>query len=204
MGGWLIDRELASSSRGGDSEEGLDLLLRYDIVVIDEAHERTLNTDFLCGALKKIQRIRQRLAIASEGEGEAEGVIGHIANGGSVGTAPGVGPKGKAKGKGNPVRPLKIVVMSATLDPSKFTRFFETYVICCLEIRCGSRSDAGSGRDALIVKGRMFPVGTCHALEPVDDYIESAARQAMQIHCASRQDGDILVFMPGEWCESSS
>ena len=93
-------------------------------MVIDEAHERTLNTDFLCGALKKIQRIRQRLAIASEaeGEGEGEGATGHMANGGSVG----IGAKGKGKGK--PVRPLKIVVMSATLDPSKFTRFFETYV----------------------------------------------------------------------------
>lgn len=122
----LIRRELASSSRGGESEEGLDLLLRYDIVVIDEAHERTLNTDFLCGALKKIQRIRQRLASASEGEGggKGEGTIGHMANGGSVGAGSG------AKGKERPVRPLKIVVMSATLDPSKFTRFFETYVNC--------------------------------------------------------------------------
>lgn len=50
----------------------------------------------------------------------------------------------------------------------------------------------------------MFPVGTCHALEPVDDYIESAARQAIQIHCTSGQDGDVLVFMPGESCDSSS
>jgi ATP-dependent RNA helicase DHX33 len=43
----------------------------------------------------------------------------------------------------------------------------------------------------------MYPVGTRHAAEPVDDYIESAARQAMVIHCVSGQDGDILVFMPG-------
>jgi ATP-dependent RNA helicase DHX33 len=75
--------------------------------------------------------------------------------------------------------------------------------ICSWVVR-GSRSDAVSGRDALIVKGRMFPVGTCHALEPVDDYIESAARQAIQIHCTSGQDGDVLVFMPGEWSDSSS
>ena len=76
------------------------------MVVIDEAHERTLNTDFLCGALKKIQRIRKGLA-------------GKNGNG--------AGSSGKGKGK-EAVTELKIVVMSATLDPSKFVRFFETSV----------------------------------------------------------------------------
>jgi ATP-dependent RNA helicase DHX33 len=87
----------------------LNLLLQYDVVVIDEAHERTLNTDFLCGALKKIQRIRRGLA----------GTNGN-----------GVGSSGKGKGReaGGAVTELKIVVMSATLDPSKFVRFFETSV----------------------------------------------------------------------------
>lgn len=77
-------------------ESGLNLLLRYDIIIIDEAHERTLNTDFLCGALKKIQKVRKNLA----------------ANGTVV--------------KGKKVRELKLVIMSATLDPSKFQKFFET------------------------------------------------------------------------------
>lgn len=79
------------------------------MVVIDEAHERTLNTDFLCGALKKIQRIRKELA-GTQVNGKAG--ESSMSNG-----------KGKAKGE---IRELKIVVMSATLDPSKFVRFFET------------------------------------------------------------------------------
>jgi HrpA-like RNA helicase len=94
-------RELANATRENSGHQGLNLLLQYDIVVIDEAHERTLNTDFLCGSLKKIQRIRKQLANKAEADK-------------------------KGKGREGEVRELKIVVMSATLDPSKFVRFFET------------------------------------------------------------------------------
>lgn len=113
-------RELASSRReqnGADGpaaddgkEAGLDLLLKYDIVIVDEAHERTLNTDFICGALKKIQRVRKQLSQANR-EQERDG------------------ESSSSTTKTRDARPLKIVVMSATLDPSKFTRFFETSVL---------------------------------------------------------------------------
>ena len=55
-----------------------------------------------------------------------------------------------------------------------------------------------SGREALLVKGRVYDVKTRHSLEPVDDFVDAAARQALQIHSAS-QAGDILIFLPGEW-----
>ena len=35
-------------------------LSRYSIVILDEAHERTLNFDILLGMLKRIQRERRR------------------------------------------------------------------------------------------------------------------------------------------------
>jgi hypothetical protein len=113
----LIYRELANGSKHGHGqnkpngiinaeekekekqEPDLNLLLKYDIIIIDEAHERTLNTDFLCGALKKIQRLRKEL---------------HASN---------------TRLGGRKVTELKLVIMSATLDPTKFRNFFETYVL---------------------------------------------------------------------------
>ena len=74
------------------------LLAKYSVVIVDEAHERTLRTDLLVANLKTIQKQR---------------------NGGGDGDV-------SVKGKGNPdsQNPLKIVIMSATLDAEKFSKFY--------------------------------------------------------------------------------
>jgi ATP-dependent RNA helicase DHX37/DHR1 len=39
------------------------LLLKYSVVVIDEAHERKVNTDLLVGLLSKIIKIRYKMSL---------------------------------------------------------------------------------------------------------------------------------------------
>jgi len=59
-------------------------LYHYDVVILDEAHERTVNTDVLIGLLKIILLKRKN---------------------------------------------LKLVVMSATIEIDKFTRYFNTSAV---------------------------------------------------------------------------
>lgn len=73
------------------------LLLRYSVIVVDEAHERTLRTDLVLSALKSIQKERNSPLTTDR----------------------------KGKGPEKPrLNPLKIIIMSATLDAERFSRFF--------------------------------------------------------------------------------
>jgi ATP-dependent RNA helicase DHX33 len=67
------------------------LLEAYSVIIIDEAHERTLRTDLLLSRLKDIQKQR------------------NISN-----------PNAKQRR----FHPLKVVIMSATLDAEKFSKFY--------------------------------------------------------------------------------
>ncbi|KAG8804937.1 DEAH-box ATP-dependent RNA helicase prp43, partial [Serendipita sp. 399] len=78
---------------------------------------------------------------------------------------------------------LKLVVMSATLDASKFQRYFST----------------AEEKQAPLFKvpGRAFPVEIFYTEQPEPDFVEAAIQTVLMIH-QLEEPGDILLFLTGE------
>ena len=95
-------REVGSATRVKFMTDGIllrevqeDLLLRkYSALVLDEAHERNMNTDILLGFLSRIVPLRARLAASPDG--------------------------GRKENDGKPLPRLKLIIMSATLRVADF------------------------------------------------------------------------------------
>ena len=73
---------------------------------------------------------------------------------------------------------LHVVVMSATIDAERFSQFFWGAEIC-------------------FVEGRQYPVTIYNDIVAEQDIIDAALRTIFQIHLG-KQDGDVLVFLPGQ------
>jgi len=119
--------------------EGDRYLNRYDTLIIDEAHERSLNIDVLLGVLKRVLEKRAD---------------------------------------------LKLIVTSATIDPQKFSKFFNDAPI-------------------IEVSGRSYPVEVRYRPLRADDedtvdlsLPEGVVAAVRELDSVSR--GDVLVFLPGE------
>ena len=107
------------------------MLGRVDLVVLDEFHERHLDTDLALALLRRLQKARPR--------------------------------------------PLKIVVMSATLDPRPVARFL-------------------GGAPVEASKGRLYPIETeftPHSPSPLEELVAAALEKLTPLN------GDVLVFLPG-------
>jgi len=74
--------------------------------------------------------------------------------------------------------PLKLVVMSATLDAKKFQEYFHNAPL-------------------LKVPGRTHPVTCFYAAQPEANYLDAAVRTVLHIH-EHEAPGDVLLFLTGE------
>ncbi|KAG1868103.1 P-loop containing nucleoside triphosphate hydrolase protein [Suillus tomentosus] len=142
------------------------LLSKYSVIVVDEAHERTLRTDFLIANLKTIQAARNSAGDVSR----------------------------KGKGPASALNPLKLIIMSATLDAEKFSKFYNKLVHYCA---CDARAYGNFSARILYVKGRQHPVQIFHTSVSQTDYVDAALRTFFQIH-TDRPPGDVLIFLPGQ------
>ncbi len=123
-------------------------LLKYSVIIIDEAHERSANTDILIGMVSRIVDLRATMSKEDE-----------------------------------KIRPLKLVIMSATL---RITDFLE------------NPSLFRSKTPPLIqAEGRQYPVTIHFARRTQRDYLEEAFEKVRKGH-RKFPPGGILVFLTGQ------
>lgn len=85
----------------------------------------------------------------------------------------------KSTEDGEQFSPLKVIVMSATLEAASFSNFFFNAPI-------------------LYVTGRQYPVEVYFTSAPQKDYLDSIVRCVLQVHTEEELDGDILAFLTGQ------
>ncbi|WVO12956.1 hypothetical protein L204_100565 [Cryptococcus depauperatus] len=123
------------------------LLSRYSVVVVDEAHERGVNTDILVGVLSRVAKLREKMWR-----------------------------------EGKEAKPLRIVIMSATLRVSDFA---ENPILF------------SKPPPVIYIQARQHPVTIHFSRKTASDYVAEAYKKVSKIH-SRLPPGGVLVFMTGQ------
>lgn len=126
------------------------MLSKYSVIIIDEAHERSINTDVLIGMLSRVVPLRLKMSTLDLS-----------------------------------IKPLKLVIMSATLRTSDFLQNPRLF-----------RPDPAPP-PLVKAEGRQFPVIIHFARRTQRDYLEEVCNKVIKGH-RKLPHGGMLVFLTGQ------